>query len=149
MNLIVYYFKESIEKKMSAFDDIIIQSTSGLIVDTYSDIVVDLLSTQINDNTVLTPEQKTSAIDELTIKAPKYQIQFTKMIELIVTASFANIKNQLTQRCYVVMKKNLTGQVNMSDFDILQDNGTYYHMVKPSAVSGYVTGRILFSKDNL
>lgn len=141
--------KESIEKKMSAFDNIIIQSTSGLIVDTYSDIVVELLSTQINDNTVLTTPQKDSAIAELEIKAPKYQVQFTKMIELIVKESFANIKNQLDLRCYVVMKNNLTGQVDMNDFDVLQDNGTYYHVPKTGVSSGYVTGRILFSKDNL
>lgn len=134
---------------MSAFDDIIIQATSGNIATTYSDIVVELLSTQINDNTVLTAPQKASAIAELEIKAPKYQVQFTKMIELIVKESFTNIKDQLHNRCYVVSKKNLTGQVNMNDFDVLQDNGTYYHTVKTSASSGYVFSRILFSKDNL
>lgn len=134
---------------MSAFDDIIIQNTSGNIATTYSDVVVDLLTTQINDNTVLTPAQKTSAINELIIKAPQYQIQFTKMIELIVKESFSSIKDQIHNRCYVVSKKNLTGQVSMNDFDILQDNGTYYHTVKPSATGTYVTGRVLFSKDNL
>lgn len=134
---------------MSAFDNLIIHATSGVIVDEYSEKIVELLSEQINSNTVLTTEQKQSAINELIAKAPKTQLQFTKMIELIVKRSFENVKDQIHRRCYVVVPKAPNTTVNMSQVDILQNNGTYFHRIKSSSLSGYITGRVLFSENNL